>query len=295
MGLRIPNGRKLPPTINTFLFNEDVDLSGGAGAVAAALLGGEIGHELNGTDQILCPSPLTLMGLQYADEQSTVADADGYLAIGNKRRIELPLEITDFHNCQQAWFPSPIKLASREGIDLVGRSTGGGAEQHSCILFVDQPDLGEPWAVRAPGGGDITQIVALVSSALVAQTQSGFADICGRTTAFVGGQRSIPNRPDIGVNLLAATLFAGAGYSGCTFRHPKSNRQLALMANGGLATAGIAAAVGPTAQRYDFVEMFGGGLFCSADKPITMGGFGVGTTAVQALLELELVGVGVEG
>lgn len=295
MGLNIPYGRKLPPTLNTWLFNEDLDLNAGAGAVAAALKGGELGHELNGTDQILCPRPVNMLGVQYGDEQSTVADADGYLSVGTKRAYEIPLEITDLYNCLQMWFTSPVKLASREGLDLVGRSTGGGAEQHSAVIFVDDPGLGAPWAIKAPGGGDISIVVALVSDALVAQTQSGFADICGRNNAFVGGQKAIPNRPDIEVNLIAATLFCGAGYSGCTFRHPDGNRQIALLANAGLATAGISAAVGATAQRYDFVEMFGGGLVCKADKPIEMGGFGVSTTAVQALLEMELSGVGVDG
>lgn len=295
MGFDLPNGKRLPATLNTWLFNEDLDLSGGAGAVAAALKGGELGHELVGTDQIVCPRAVSMIGFEYGDEQSTVADADGYLAVGNKRRFELPLEITDLFNTFKFWAPSPVKLASREGVDLVGRSTGGGAEQHSAVIFVDDPGVGEPWAIRAPGGGDTTALVALVSAALVAQTQSGFVDITGRTNAYVGGQRLIPNRPSIGVNLLAATLFCGAGYSGVTFRHPSGNRQLALMANSGLATAGVSAAVGATAQRYDFVEAFGGGLFCAADKPIEMGGFGVSTTAVQALLELELYGVDVDG
>jgi len=238
---------------------------------------------------------VAVLGHQYADEQSTVADADGSLTFGTKRAYEIPFEITDLYNCFQQWFSSPLKLASREGVDLVGRSTGGGAEQHSDIIFVDDPGLGAPWNIKAPGGGDISLMVALVSDALVAQTISGFADICGRNNAFVGGQKLIPNRPDIEVNLVAATLFCGAGYSGCTFKHPDGNRQLSLMANGGLATAGVSAAVGATAQRYDFVEMFGGGLSCKADKPIEMGGFGVSTTAVQALLELELSGVGVDG
>jgi len=295
MSLKIPYGKKLPPTLNTWLFNEDKDTSGGAAAIAPALKGGELGHEVPSVTVIQCPRAVSVLGHQYADEQSSVADADGALTIGNKRAYELPLEITDIYNCLQQWFPSPVKLASRESLSLVGRSSGGGAEQHSDIIFVDDPTLGEAWNIKAPGGGDVSMVAAVVSGALVAQTQSGFTDICGRTIAFVGGQRAIPNRPDISVNLLAATLFCGAGYSGVTFRHPSGNRQLSLMANGGLATVGVSAAVGGSAQRYDFTEIFGGGLHFMADKPIEMGGFGVGTTAVQALLEMELSGVGVDG
>lgn len=295
MGFDLPQGRRLPADLNSLLFNEDIDLSTAAGAVAAALKGGELGHELVGSDQIVCPRPVRVLGFAYGDEQSTVADADGALTVGNKRPYELPLEITGLHNDLKRWFPAPLQLASREGINLTGRSTGAGAEQHSCAIYVSDPGLGDPWKIRAPGGGDITALVALASAALTAATQSGFVDICGRTNAFVGGQNLIPNKKSVGVNLLAATLFCGAGYSGVTFRAPKGNRQLSLLANSGLATAGVGAAVGPTAQRYDFVEAFGGGLFCDSSEPIEMGGFGVGTTPVQALLELELHGVGADG
>jgi hypothetical protein len=279
--------------VNCWLHNEDVDLSGAAGAIAAALAAGNKGHELNGTDQIQSSDPVKYLGFQYADEQSTLADADGYVAIGNKRRFELPLEITNEFNCLESFFSVPLELASREGVDVVGRSTGGGAEQHSCIHFVDQPGLGPLWDVRPSGGGKTCILVAQVTAALVAQTISGFTDICGRTTAYVGGQNPIPSTPDIGVLLKAITPFHGAGYSGIALRHPEGARQLLLMGNGGSATGGVTAL--KAAQRYDLERIFGGGLFCQADKPIQLGAFGVGTTAQWALLELELSGVGRDG
>lgn len=291
--MQLPNGKKFPLTLNTWLHNEDIDLSGGAGAIAAALAAGNLGHELNGTDGIMCPRPINYLGFVYADEQSAAADADGNVTIGNKRAFEIPLEVTDPHNQMKTWFPSPLKLASRENVAVTGRSTGAGAEQHSCIHYVDDPGLGPAWEIKPVGSGQTSLLVAQVTAALVAQTISGFTDICGRTTAYVGGQRTIPNTPNIGIVLHAITPFHGAGYSGICIRHPQGTRQICLMGQGGAATGGVTALKG--AKRYDFTKMFGGGLYCKADQPFQLGAFGVGTTAQWALLEMELIGVGDDG
>lgn len=280
----------LPHDVNCALHNEDVDLSGAAGAIAAALAGGNKGHELNGTDGIQFTNEIEYLGFVYADEGAV--DADGNVTIGRKRAYEIPLELSDGSRVHEAIFPSGIKLATRENIAVTGRSSGAGAEQHSCIHYVRQPGLGENFQISNQNDDIIIRVAAL-TAALVAQTISGFTDICGRTVAYVGGQDAIPNNSQIKIQLHALTPFHSAGYSGIAIRTPKSSRQVLFMGNGGAATIGTTA--GSIPRRYDMHKIFGGALACDAQNPLQIGGWGVGTTAQWALLELGLSGVGRDG
>ena len=286
-------GMFLPATANCLLHNEDLDLNAAAGAIAASLAGGQKGCLLQGLDSLYNNRPFNYLGYQYGDEESTLADADGYIAIGNKRRIWLGLEDVNVHGWSQGWFPVPLRVANQELIDVVAKSTGGAAEQHSCVHFVDQPDLGRPWAIAAPGGATSIK-VEQPTAALVAATVSGFTDICGRTTAYSGGQRAIPNTETITGVLYAITPINTAGYSGIAIRNPTQDRQLILLGNAGRVTGGVGA-TNTQAVRYDLTAMFGGGLAFNASEPLLLGAFGVNTTAQAAVLEMTLNGVGVDG
>jgi hypothetical protein len=295
----LPTGRgstfmRLPATVNCWLHNEDLDLNAAAGAVAASLAGGQKGCLLSGADTLYNNKPSNYLGYQYGDEESTLADADGYIAIGNKRRIWIGLEDVTDQGWSQGWFPTPLRLANQENIDVIGKSTGGGAEQHTCIHFMDQPELGAPWNIRAPGGGVTCIKMEQPTATLVANTVSGFTDICGRTTAYSGSQRSIPNTETISGILYAVTPINSAGYSGIAIRNPTQERQLILMGNAGRVSGGVGA-TNTQPMRYDFTQIFGGGLAFNASEPLLLGGFGVGTTAQAAVLEIELFGVGVDG
>jgi hypothetical protein len=295
----LPTGRgstqmRLPATVNCWLHNEDLDSSGGAGALAASLAGGQRGCLLSGNDTLYNNKPANYLGYQYGDEESTLADADGYIAIGNKRRIWLGLEDVTDQGWTQGWFPTPLRLANQETIDVVAKSTGGGAEQHSCVHFMDQPELGAPWAIRPVGGGVTCIKVEQPTGTLVAATMSGFTDICGRTTAYSGSQRSIPNTETISGILYAVTPINNAGYSGVVIRNPTQERNLVLMGSAGRVAGGVGA-TNTQPMRYDLTQIFGGGLAFNASEPLLLGGFGVSTTAQTAVLEIELYGVGVDG
>lgn len=279
----------LPPTVNVWTHNEDIDTSGGAAAVAAALIGGERGHTLVGTDQIKVPSGgVRYLGFQSTDETIATLDADGYFTIGAKRRFDIPFNAAQCDITTEAWFPGGMLCNAEDLIDYVGRSSGAGAEQHTLTHFVDQPSIGEPWTIRSPVGASCYLTVELVSAALVAQTASGWTDICGRTTAYPNAQAKIPNDKNIGVCLYAITPILTAGYSAIGLRTPSESRNLMFVGD----AAGTA--VGK-AKRIDLTQVFGGGLYCTADRPIMFGGLGVGTTAVGALAEIAIFGTGPDG
>jgi len=285
---------QLPNTVNCFLHNEDLDLNAAAGAVAASLAGGQLGCLLSGTDSIYANKPFRYLGYQYGDEESTLADADAYIGIGNKRRIWIGLEDVNEHGWSAGFFPSPLLVANQELIDLIGKSTGGGAEQHSCVHFVDQPDRGTPWAIGSPYGAPTCIKVEQPTATMVANTISGFTDICGRTTAYSGSQRAISNTASITGVLYAITPINTVGYSGIAIRNPTQDKQLVLLGNAGKVSGGVGATNSQTV-RYDFTQIFGGGLAFRADEPLLLGGFGVGTTAQSAVLEMALFGVDVDG
>lgn len=283
----------LPPDVNSIVHNEDLDTSGGAGALAASLQGGQLGVKVVSADNLQINREVQYLGFIYSDEASTLADADGLVQIGTKRAYEIPLELSDPWNHFSFIARSPLKLAPNENIAVTARSTGAAAEQHTCIHHVKDPGLGEAFKIGNVGGDDIEILVAQVTAALTAATISGFTDICGRSVAYVGGQNAIKSSKDIKVKLYGLTPFCSAGYSGVVIRSPKDTRQVAFMANGGKVTGGVTAM--QAAKRYDMVEIFGGPLECQADQPLQLGAFGVGATAMWALLELGLQGVGIDG
>lgn len=285
---------RLPATVNCLLHNEDVDLNAGAGAIAASLAGGQKGCLLSGTDNIYNNKPFNYLGYQYGDEESTLADADGYISIGNKRQIWIGLEDVTDQGWSQGWFPTPLRVANQELIGVVGKSTGGAAEQHSCVHFVDQPELGAPFQIRQVGSGVTCIKVEQPTAALVANTISGFTDVCGRTTAYSGSQRAIPNTETISGILYAVTPINTAGYSGIAIRTPNQDRQLILLGNAGRVSGGVGA-TNTQPPRYDLTAIFGGGLAFNASEPLMVGAFGVNTTAQAVVLEMELSGVGVDG
>lgn len=276
----------LTPNVNSIVHDEDLDLSGGAAAIAAALAAGNLGHTLSGTDQAVLPSRETrLMAILAADESA--ADADGSVTIGLKRKIELPFEATGPGYVTRLLYPGGMRLRPKETIDVVGRSTGAGAEHHTVVCLVDDPGLGPPFALKSPRGAKAYLAVAQPTGTLVAHTLSGFTDVCGRSAAYTGSQNKIPDSAKIQGVLHAITPLTSAGYNAVVIRSAGGQRQLVLPARGP-----------PTGNciRYDLVEMLGGGLAFSADAPLELGGIGVGTTAQGALLEMALFGdVGADG
>lgn len=274
----------LPLDVNSGAHDEDLDTSGAAGALAAALAAGQLGFKLSGTDTLKIPRPVDYLGFIYMDETAT-PDADGKVVIGNKRAYEIPFDAMDPNGLTQFWAGKPIRMASDETIDVTARSSGAGAEHHICAHYVSDPGLGEPWKTGNLEG-EISLAVQQVTGTLVAHTISGFTDICGRDVAYAGSQNKIPKSSDIKLKVYAITPLLGAGYSAVALRDPKGVRQLLFPG---------ASPTTDQAKRYDLVKMFGAPLECDAQNPFELGGIGVSTTAQSALIEMVLSGVGIDG
>lgn len=281
MGQRAP----LPPTVNCGAHDEDIDLSAAAGAIAAALKGGQLGFSVPSADVLRVPRSVRYLGYIYGDETAT-PDADGKVVIGNKRAYEIPFDGNNPHLQTEFWAQAPIQYTADDNIEVTGRSSGSGAEQHICAHFVDDPDLGPAFEIGSMEA-DTVIVVQAVTGTLVANTLSGFTDICGRDVAYAASQNKIAKSKDIKIGLLAVTPCLGAGYSAIGIRNPTGTRQLILPGHGGATT--------DRARRYNIAAMFGGPIMSNGQNPLEIGGLGVGTTAQAALLELALSGVGVDG
>ena len=267
----------------SWVWNEDVATNGGIAAVAAALAAGNRGHELSGTDAIVAPNRenCRITSVLTADETPITASASGYVTVGSRNRaFQLPLVKGDgtpgfmsFANIGGLRVPKGVSL------NCLANASGAGAEQHIVVLNVEDPEYrGLPIAKPM---GKTKVVVTMATGAIVAQTLSGFVDICGRTNAYTNSIRAIADTKDITVQITKLGGILGAGYSGYVLRDKGGDGQLVFP---GVATHPV---------YYDLVEMLGNAPTCKADEPLQLGGIGVSTAAQTAWMELLLSGPGV--
>ena len=256
------------------LFNEDIDLTGGSAAVAAALAAGVRGGFVVDGDSILAPvsDGMHIVGVLSGTE--TAAIEGGTLTVtGMPRDLSLGgTYVVPLHVFQQLglWIP----IAGGADIDFLGYDHAAAAQEF-CSVIIDDPTMPDPWDITPYNnlegllGRDGTTLnVGITSAARVAATQSGHTDICGRTTAYTDAQPAIPNVADIDIYVLDIHVIEAAGYSGVGLEAPGMRANLDFPTLATLET------------HYNMKDMFGGALHCKSNSPFNIYGYGVGAGAI---------------
>ena len=271
--------------LKSCLWNEDVDLTGGSAAVAAALAAGiRGGFVLDGADSILAPRSegLSIRGLFYGQEVASI-EGGTFTMAGNPYS---PLSIGGtnlFPHGGDRLLGLNIPIASRADLDFLGFDHAAQCQEY-CSCIINDTETPDVWGITPHAQFETTMVVNLVTAARVANTQSGHTDICGRTTAYTDGQAQIPDRPNIDIYVLGMLVRDAAGYSGLGLMSPNVK---------GKESCNLDFPCQATVDEfYDMQEIFGGALHCTAQDPFELYGFGVGTDAnAQSLLYLGVSGL----
>ena len=257
------------------LWNEDIDLTGGSAAITAALAAGiRGGFGLVGTDTIRAPSGAgqRIVGVISGTETAAIELATLTIA-GTARPHDFGgTYVAPLHVFQDYGLNIPLPseaIMAWEGYDHAA------ACQEFASIIIDDPSMPDPWGITKNPRFDETLNVNITTPARVAVTQSGHTDICGRTTAYTGGQAQIPNDPTIDIYVLKIVSRDAAGYSGIGLEAPGHEANLDFPTMATVDTV------------YDMDEIFGGALHCTAARPFNVYGFGVGA-ATQTLSSLTL-------
>jgi len=266
----------------SWVWNENVATNAGIAAVAAALVAGNRGHELTGTDQLKAPNRdgLKVTSVMVADETPITAAASGYVTIGSRNRaFQLPLVTTGGKPAIRK-FPGGLTVPKGVNCDCLGNASGAGAEQHTVVLNVEDPEYrGIPVSKPPLAGPNVTKIgVTMATGALVTQTISGFVDITGRTNAFTNTIRTLPDVHDLDIYLTKIGGVLAAGQGGYAIRDKGGDGQLVFPQV-------------PTYPVYhDLEELLGGAVHCKADEPVLVGGVGSVAAALTVYMEMVLSG-----
>ncbi len=268
------------------LFNEDIDLTGGSAAVAAALAAGIRGGFTVDGDSVIAPVSDNMHIVGVLSGTETAAIEGGTLTVtGMARPLSLGgTYVVPLHVFRQLglWIP----IGSGADIDFLGYDHAAAAQEF-CSVIVDDPNMPDPWGItpyqslQSLLGEDGTTIsVGIASAARVAATQSGHTDICGRTTAYTDGQAAIANDASIDIYVLDVYVREAAGYSGVGLEAPGNQANLDFPT---LATVD---------SHYNMKEMFGGALRCTGQRPFSIYGYGVGAGAIaETVLVLGVKGL----
>ncbi|GAG56160.1 unnamed protein product [marine sediment metagenome] len=262
--------------IKSVLWNEDIDTSGGAADVAAALVAGiRGGFTLTGTDIVNCPdvNGMRIIGICCGGESVLVGP--GILTCA--QNVRSPYSFASVYGqsgAYQQWGMN-IPIPPRATLGVVGAGNGG-AEQSNTAIFIDDPSVGDPWNFSAPNQWDEVLMVRPTSAARVADTQSGHTDICGRAVAYTDAQTAIPADRDITIQVIDALVDDAAGYGEAGLYSHKANG----------ANMDLVGCVG-FAEYYNMMDIFGGLPTCTADDPFQFYGAGVGVAAMT-LTQLTL-------
>lgn len=262
------------------LFHEDLDLSGGSAAVAAALKAGIRGQfKLSGTDTILAPNHREMFICGILSGNETAPNTGGLLEVAENARGEYVTGNIDallrIHRQLGLMIPIPPKATiTWKGPD------GAGAEQNVCSVIIEDPEMEDVWDIteyERPADLDIDEVIVveIVTAARVLQTQSGHVDICGRDTAYVDGTTPISELPH-DLYVLEIESMDVAGYSGFGLESPGGEANLDFPC------------VATYPEVYDMKEIFGGALHCKADLPFNLYGYGVTTATGTARVTIGI-------
>jgi len=184
--------------IETYAWQEDIDLSGGAGALCA--MKGSIYDGLYvGTDNIRTRKGYgtpTLLGIMGIDESG--GGSGGYLDVSGRTRA---IRFGKLSNVAagEYWLidllENPVLLPEGNKISCYGNSSGSGAEQHTVIIVVGYPRLPRP-AEMVPVS--IEGPVGLKTGTRIADTFGPkTSDVLGDNLAFEDSEEAFSQDPSI--------------------------------------------------------------------------------------------------
>lgn len=256
-------------------FLEEINLSGGSAAVALGLIGGALGPwTRTGVDTAVGPpgDMNRIVGAIAAVETASASAGSFTVSENTRSPYAIGAVSGDSLAPAQMWGLN-IKIPDKATIAYNGMA-GAGAEQNAGVVFVEKPEMEDPWNFSSGSAWDEVISVRPTTQARVLDTISGHTDICGRTTAYTDGQTPIPPSRAITVQVIKIISNDVAGYSGPVLVRP-----------------GVANLCFPTAAthstEYDMMEIFGAYPTCTADDPFDIAGVGV-TTAAMTLSTLVL-------
>jgi len=209
-------------------WNEDIDLSGGAAAIATLLQQKPDFRAPGSNDNLLLPYDCYLKRLLYCDE--TVGATGAVLTVdkglgGSKLTIwrENSLPVGDNTILMEEWPGLGQFLPKGSILSMVGAASGAAAEQHTCILDMHSPHFRPSGYVRGdpydPKGMFIDY--SLLTGTLVAQSLTGENDLLGHIAAFQDTEPRFGVDKDKVYTVYAITNApGGAGYGVCGFKHP---------------------------------------------------------------------------
>jgi len=267
------------PTIPNPMFSvgwvEDIDLSGGAAAIATILQ--QKPDFRSGTDDLKLPYDCYLKRLLYADE--TVGSTGAIITtdkplMGNKATIwrENKIPVGDNTIIVEEWPGLGQLLPKGSVLSCTGAASGSGAEQHAAILHMHSPHFKPPMPLGNPlDPGGLFIDYGLLTGTLVAATLTGENDILAHIANYQDSE------PGFGVNPQDRyTVYGlvngpgGAGYGVCGLMHP--SRQFYMLWPAVFASA-VMAYECPLDQPWAFT-----GGYCEGPRLV---GAGVGTTSTE--------------
>ena len=258
---------------------EDIDLSGGPAAIECSL-NHYAGYTAGGTaDEIRStPGPgKRIVRIMTADETPLTAAAFGDIAIDGRRGGDISLPLSSPDGPGEMLLPSPgIPWPPNTDINCLGNASGVGAEQHTVVLRVFNPNANSEFRHAPPPPDAEVCIYEMPTDANTADTLDNPVDICGRSNAFTNGQTALPDDPRVEIWLHAIRAIVPAGQSGI-FLLPPGREHAYIYPAPALANV-----------RWDFVQEFGNPFYCNAAAPVLVGGYGTTTTAIPLVLEMSV-------
>lgn len=259
-------------------WEEELNTSGGPAAMATSLTEFS-GYRRVGTDQWRAPREkgLKIVRIRTQDESALVAPQFGDLAVETRRGGDISTPIGAAHKPGDLDLHPGIVLNSGELMDVLGNGSGVGAEMHSTVVTVENPNHEMPFIFEAPPEDAEIAIYEMPTDANTAVTQDNFVDVAGRDNAYTNGQTPIPDDIAYKIYVRAITASVPAGQGGFVVVPP------------GLESILIWPAPALSTFRVDFTKEFGNPFFMDASNPILVGSYGNATTLIPLVMEMAVV------
>ncbi len=217
-----------------------------------------------------------LMRIMTSDETSPGVGEYGDIALLTRREGDISLPLCPDLSTPGLLDLSPgIVLPPAEGIDCLANGTGAGAESHVIAIRVWNPNKDSDFTVAVPPTDGVEmQINEMPTDANTALTIDNFVDIAGRLNAYTNGQTALPDDQRVEIWLKAIRFHVPADMGGICIAMP------------GLNHVYIYPGCSLGNSKIDFVQEFGGALYCTADSPLIVAGVGNAGAAIPLVLEM---------
>jgi len=268
------------PYIECWGWLEDLDLSGGAAALAAIPVTEQHHIKLSGTDTIVAPQHVTwLHRIETSDETPPTTDVGALTISGYDSVIPLPAVQVGGPGYGVLHFRNPIPIPPGASLSVTGNGSGAGAEEHAVILFIENPsNYGSAWPVAALPRDAYFHHVEMVTDAPAAAYRATTVEVSGRSNAFTNSEQALPDLDNIGVYWDSVQAELTAGYTLIVVEDNALEKYLMF----------------PCASTYDrvvyFEDYIGGALWSKSSECHLLGVSGVSNATQQTYLDLYVTG-----